>query len=308
MIAIIVLMLGLKMLEKLEDYGIGETPIYKLASCNIYLKMEKFNKNRSIKDRTAYFLIENLLQNEKINKDSTIIESTSGNLGVSLDYFSKIIGIKFQAIIDKTIAQSKLEEFKAKDINYIFAPLKEYSNYRTARIELAKELAKNKNYIWLNQYDNLANVKAHYQTTAPEIWKQMEGKIDIVVVAMGTCGTVTGVAKFFKEKNSNIQIYGVEPIGSTIFGGVESRYINVGIGLKGENRIISKYKSLIDLNFKVSDKEAIDITKKYNNIGFGISTGYSLVIALKIAKQYPNKNIIVIAPDGIEKYKDILNK
>jgi len=235
-----------------------------------------------------------------------IVESTSGNLGISLDYFAKKLGLEFQAIIDKTIAKSKLQEFKNRDIKYIFAPLHNYSDYRTARIALAKELSIHQNYIWINQYDNFANVEAHYKSTAPEIYKQMRGNIDIVIISMGTGGTISGVAKFFKEKKKNIQIYGVEAIGSTIFGGVESNYINVGIGLKGENKILSKYKSLIDYNFKVSDDDAIEITKKYKDIGFGISTGYSLFIALKVAKEYPSKNIVVIAPDGIEKYEDIL--
>jgi len=306
MSVIIVLILEFKMLKKLEDYGIGKTPIIKIPNYNIYMKMEKFNKNGSIKDRTAYFLINDFLKNKKLNSSQIIIESTSGNLGISLDYFSKILGIKFKALIDKTISKDKLKEFQKRDISYLLTQLNNYSDYRTARVALAKELSIQKKYIWINQYDNFANVEAHYKSTAPEIYKQMRGNIDIVIISMGTGGTISGVAKFFKEKNKNIQIYGVEPIGSTIFGGVESNYINVGIGLKGEDKILSKYKCLIDYNFKVSDNDAIEITKKYKDIGFGISTGYSLFIALKVAKEYPSKNIVVIAPDGIEKYEDIL--
>ncbi len=306
MIAIIARKLGLVMLKNLEYYNIGNTPLYRLPSFNIFLKMEKFNMNGSIKDRTAYYLLSDLIKKQKINGDITIIESTSGNLGISLDFFTKILGIKFISIIDKTIAKTKLDEFEKRKIEYICAPLSDYSDYRTARISLAEKLSEDKNFIWINQYNNFANVEAHYSTTAPEIWKQMENQIDIVIVSMGTGGTISGVAKYLKEQNKKILIYGVEPVGSTIFPGEESCYINVGVGLKGEDAIFAKYKSLIDHNFKVSDKDAINITKKYKNLGFGISTGYALFIALKIAKKNPNKKIVVISPDGIEKYKDYL--
>ncbi len=295
------------MLKSLQYYKIGNTPIYKLDNFNIYIKMEKFNPNNSIKDRTAYFLLKDLLDNRKISRDITVVESTSGNLGISLDFFCKEVGIKFKALIDETISQDKLNEFKKRDIEYIMTKSKD-TDYRSARVNLAKKLNQKKDFIWTNQYDNFANVEAHYISTAPEIWQQMRGKIDIVIISVGTGGTISGVAKFLKEQNPKILVYGVEPIGSTIFGGMEKNYINVGIGLKGEDKILSKYKSLIDYNFKVSDNDAIKITKKYKYIGFGISTGYSLFIALKVAKENPNKNIIVIAPDGIEKYKDLLNE
>jgi len=296
------------MLKSLQEYNIGSTPICKIKDKNIYLKMEKYNLNSSIKDRTAYFLIKDLIDKKIIKNDTILVESTSGNLGISLDFFAKRIGIKFKAIIDKTIAKSKLKEFEKREIDYIYAPIENYSNYRTARIELAKKLNKKDNYIWTNQYDNFANIKAHYQTTAPEIYKQLNHKIDIIVVAMGTGGTICGLAKFSKQINQDILICGVEPDGSTIFGGVEKSYLNVGIGLKGKDEILKNCKNSIDLHFKVSDKEAIDIVKKYQNIGFGISTGYALEIALKMSDKFTTKNIVVIAPDGIEKYEDILNE
>jgi len=296
------------MLKNLYEYNVGNTPIYKIENRNIYLKMEKYNLNGSIKDRTAYFLIQNLIEKNLIKENTILVESTSGNLGISLDFFAKEIGVKFKAIIDKTIAKSKLKEFEKREIDYIYAPIENYSNYRTARIELAKKLNKKDNYIWTNQYDNFENIKAHYQTTAPEIYKQLNHKIDIVVVAMGTGGTICGLAKFFKQINQDILICGVEPDGSTIFGGVEKSYLNVGIGLKGKDEILKNCKNSIDLHFKVSDKEAIKMVKKYQDIGFGISTGYALNIALKMSDKFPTKNIVVIAPDGMEKYEDILNE
>jgi len=295
------------MFKSLYNYAIGNTPIYKLDNFNIYIKMEKFNLNKSIKDRTAYFLLKDLWENRKISKNITVIESTSGNLGISLDFFCKEVGIKFKALIDETISPNKLNEFKKRDIKYIITK-SEDRDYRSARIKLAKELNQKKNFIWTNQYDSFANVQAHYISTAPEIWQQMGGKIDIVIIAVGTGGTISGVAKFLKKKNPKILVYAVEPIGSTIFGGDEQQYINVGIGLRGEDKILSKYKSLIDLNFKVSDIDAIRATKEYENIGFGVSTGYALKVALDITKKYPNKNIVVISADGIENYKDLLNE
>ncbi len=295
------------MLKSLFFYNIGNTPIYKLNNLNIYLKMEKFNLNGSIKDRSAYFLIKDILQHKKFNKEITIVESTSGNLGISLDFFAKQLGIKFKALIDETISRKKLKEFNKRDIDYIITKSNDL-DYRSERIKLAKKLNQKENFIWINQYDNFANMKAHYFSTAPEIWKQMNGNIDIVVISIGTGGTISGVAKFLKEKNKNIVIYGVEPIGSTIFGGIEKEYINVGIGLKGKDKILKKYSGLIDFKVKVSDIEAINITKKYQDIGFGISTGYALKVALDINQKYHNKNIVVISPDGIENYKEILNE
>lgn len=293
-------------LKDMRFYDIGNTPIYRINKTNIYLKMEKYNKNCSIKDRTAYFLIKDFIQKNIFNEKITIIESTSGNLGISLGYFAEILNIKFKAIIDETITKSKLQELEKRNIEYIKASIGDCSDYRSARIKLAKELNNKDNYFWINQYDNFSNFQAHYQTTAPEIWSQMNGKIDIVVVSIGTGGTITGVSKYLKEMNKHILIYGVEPRGSTIFGGEEFHYINVGVGLKGESRIISEYKNFIDFSLKVGDKEAIEITRKYKDIGFGISTGYSLVIALKLSKKYPNKNIVVVSADGIENYKDII--
>jgi cysteine synthase A len=294
------------MLKSLSYYNIGNTPIFKLDNLNIYIKMEKFNQNGSIKDRTAYFLIQDILKQQKFDENTTIIESTSGNLGISLDFFAKNIGVKFKALIDKTISLDKLEEFDRKKIEYIMTKSSNL-DYRSARIKLAQKLNKKNNFIWTNQYDNFANMRAHYISTAPEIWEQMSGKIDILVVSIGTGGTIAGIAKFLKEQNSKITVCGVEPIGSTIFGGVEQEYINVGIGLKGKDKILEKYINLIDFNFKVSDKEAINITKKYKNIGFGISTGYALKVALDINKKYPDKNIVVISPDGIENYRSIID-
>jgi len=294
------------MLKPLNSYSVGNTPIYKLDNLNIYIKMEKFNPNGSIKDRTAYFLIQDILNQKKFNKNITIIESTSGNLGISLDFFAKKIEVKFKALIDDTISIDKLKEFQKRKIEYILTKSNNL-DYRNARIQLAKKLDKKENFIWSNQYDNFANMKAHYISTAPELWKQMNGKIDIVIVSIGTGGTISGIAKFLKEKNSKITICGVEPIGSTIFGGVEKKYINVGIGLKGRDKILKKYINLIDFNFKVSDKDAIELTKRYKNIGFGISTGYALKVAFDMNEKYPNKNIIVISPDGIENYKEILD-
>jgi len=294
------------MLKPLNSYSVGNTPIYKLDNLNIYIKMEKFNPNGSIKDRTAYFLIQDILNQKKFNKNITIIESTSGNLGISLDFFARKIEVKFKALIDDTISIDKLKEFQKRKIEYILTKSNNL-DYRNARIQLAKKLDKKENFIWSNQYDNFANMKAHYISTAPELWKQMNGKIDIVIVSIGTGGTISGIAKFLKEKNSKITICGVEPIGSTIFGGVEKKYINVGIGLKGRDKILKKYINLIDFNFKVSDKDAIELTKRYKNIGFGISTGYALKVAFDMNEKYPNKNIIVISPDGIENYKEILD-
>ncbi len=160
------------MLKSLSYYNIGNTPIFKLDNLNIYIKMEKFNLNGSIKDRTAYFLIQDILKQQKFDENTTIIESTSGNLGISLDFFAKNIGVKFKALIDKTISLDKLEEFDRKKIEYIMTKSSNL-DYRSARIKLAQKLNKKNNFIWTNQYDNFANMRAHYISTAPEIWKQM---------------------------------------------------------------------------------------------------------------------------------------
>lgn len=287
-------------------YGIGNTEMIKIPKHNIFLKMEKHNKNHSIKDRVAYFVIKDILQKGIYYKNITFVESSSGNLGVSLDYFMKLIDAKFIVLIDETIASSKFKRIKNNHIDYIKVPLHQYPDYRTARIERAKRLGQEKNYFWTNQYNNINNLEAHYKTTAPEIWQQMNGDIDFFIASVGTGGTICGVGKYLKEKNKNIQVYGVEPQGSTIFGGEYFEYINVGVGLKGKSDLIEKYGNLIDRGFKVSDATAINLTKKHQDIGFGISTAYSLFIALKLSKTYPDKNIVMIAADGIENYRDIL--
>lgn len=295
------------MLYEMEKYNIGNTSLVEIESINgnrLFIKMEKENFLGSIKARTAYWIIHDLPKeaNKKI-----IIESTSGNLGLALGYFCGITNRKFMCLVDRSIAKKKLKVLEDNNITYEMVTAQEGMDLRSSRIKRAKELMNCGDYYWVNQYDNPSGIKAHRNTTGPEIWNQINGKIDFCVCAMGSGGTICGISQYLKTKSSSIKICGVEPLGSTIFAEVESAYINAGAGLVGKPGNIVKSNASIDLSFTVSDNDAVFYAQKLYeeyNLAVGITSGMAYAAALRIASIVNNMNIVVIAPDGRESYEE----
>ncbi len=297
------------MLKNMYDYHIGNTPLRKLPDINgnqIFIKMEGDNFLGSIKARTGYYLINNL-PDEADGK--TIIESTSGNLGFALGYFCKETGRKFLALTDPSIAAFKQERLQRADIDFMQVQAELGFDYRSSRIRMAERMVASGEYFWVNQYDNPAGIEAHVATTAPEIWEQSEHQVTHVICAMGSCGTVCGLGRYFHSCSDIVKVIGVEPFGSTIFGQTHQDYINVGAGLVGKPGNLDKNPHTVDEAFTVLDYESIQAAQtlwhKYQ-IDAGVSTGMAYYIAEQIAKTLSGCYIVIISADGKEAYREYL--
>lgn len=301
-------------LKSFTTYGLGNTPIREArAYCsvgNLYLKLESANPNASIKDRTAYYIIKELLKAGKLESDTKLVESSSGNLGLAIAYFAHEVQVPFLCLVDPTIAPEKLEELEGAGVDVHMVSLGNCPDYRTARIQMARELDEEPDWIWTNQYDNPANFRAHYETTGPEIWSQTRGQLDYVVCSVGTGGTICGTGCYLKQCNPTIQVIAVEPRGSTIFGGEPGGYLSVGAGMRHPSGIFRRHGDVVDYYCKVDDKDAlqecVDISDA-EGLSVGITTGSVLAAASHLANRHPGKRVVAVAPDGGEKYADFFS-
>ena len=289
---------------------IGNTPLLELKNIkekynlksNIYAKIEGYNPGGSIKDRIALQMILDLEKEDKLKKGSVIIEPTSGNTGIGIALIGSLRGYKVIIVMPSsmTIERIKLiESFGAEVI------LTDASKGMLGSIEKAKELNQEyENSIILGQFENMSNPLAHYLTTGPEIYNDLDGNIDIFIAGIGTGGTISGVGKYLKEKNSNIQIIGVEPFNSPLISkGVKGAHKIQGIGANFIPNTLNK--DIIDVIELIDDKDAFEYSKiatKLEGVLVGISSGAALKIAIDYAKKEENKNIVVILPDTGYKY------
>ena len=289
---------------------IGNTPLLELKNIkekynlksNIYAKIEGYNPGGSIKDRIALQMILDLEKEDKLKKGSVIIEPTSGNTGIGIALIGSLRGYKVIIVMPSsmTIERIKLiESFGAEVI------LTDASKGMLGSIEKAKELNQEyENSIILGQFENMSNPLAHYLTTGPEIYNDLDGNIDIFIAGIGTGGTISGVGKYLKEKNSNIQIIGVEPFDSPLISkGVKGAHKIQGIGANFIPNTLNK--DVIDVIELIDDKDAFEYSKiatKLEGVLVGISSGAALKIAIDYAKKEENKNIVVILPDTGYKY------
>jgi len=300
-------------LGQINDYGIGQTPLLRIGTyCpigNLFIKLERFNPTGSTKDRAAFFIISDLIKEGRLKPGVSLVESSSGNLGLALGFLAKEIGIGFTCLVDPTISKDKLLQLNEAGVRVHIVAKGYNPDYREARISLAKRLDKLPGWIWTNQYDNLSNFAAHYETTGPEIWQQTDGQVDFVVCSIGTGGTVCGIGKFLKEVNPNIKVVAVEPVGSTIFGGTPGDYINAGAGMRYPSGIVNRYGRNIDLYCKIEDKRSIQEcirVSKAEGLSGGITTGSVLAVASYLASSNPKKIIVALSPDGGEKYSSLI--
>ena len=210
---------------------IGNTPMIKLnkvcadITAKVYAKVETFNPGNSIKDRMALKMIEVAENEGRLQQGGTIIECTSGNTGMGLALVACVKGYKCIFTTSDKQSSEKLDMLKAMGAEVIVCPTNVEPNDPRSYYSVAEKLSKDiPNSFWCNQYDNLSNTAAHYESTGPEIWEQTEGKITHLIVGVGTGGTVSGTAKYLKEKNPNIKIWGIDTYGS-----VFKKYHETGI-------------------------------------------------------------------------------
>lgn len=286
---------------------IGKTPILKLNnlvdenSADVYVKLEKYNPGGSIKDRAALGMIEKAEKEGLLKDGSIIVEPTSGNTGIALAMIGRLKGYKVIIVMPDSMSKERRDLIKAYGAELILTDGAEGMN---GAIEKAKELAKQDNYFMPQQFENLANPEKHYETTAEEIYSEIND-LDVFIAGVGTGGTITGVGRKLKEKIKGIKIVAVEPIKSPVLSGGKAGAHNIQ-GL-GSGFIPGIYNpECIDEVKKVSDEEAFRLIKEIavkEGILLGISSGAAIFAALEEAKKLgKGKKVLVIAPDGGEKY------
>ena len=284
---------------------IGKTPLVKinnLTKGNLFVKVESFNPGGSIKDRVAYNMISTALSEEKIDKNTTIIEPTSGNTGIGLAMVCAVKGLRLIIIMPDTMSKERQDLMKAYGAELV---LTEGAKGMKGAIEKAVELNREiKNSFIPQQFQNINNMKAHYNVTAEEIWADTKGKVDIFMAGAGTGGTVTGVGKKLKEYNPDIKIIAIEPFDSPFLSqGKAGAHKIQGIGAGFKPDILDL--NVIDEIITVKNEDAIETTKllaKKEGILAGISAGANVFIALNYADKYPDKTIVTVLPDTGERY------
>lgn len=283
---------------------IGNTPIIKLENIgvsNIYLKIEKYNPAGSIKDRAVYYMVEGMERRNELKIGDTLVEATSGNTGIALAMIGKLKGYEVILVMPDTMSVERRELMKAYGANLV---LTEGKLGMKGAINKAKELInQNSSYKSINQFENQDNIYAHYNTTGPEIYKDVND-IDIFICGVGTGGTICGVGKYLKEKNPNIKIIAIEPKKSPIISrGISGPHKIQGIGA---GFIPKNYdESVVDEVITIDNDEAFDgvrLLADKEGILAGISSGANIMGVLKITKMYPGRKIVTIAPDSIDKY------
>jgi cystathionine beta-synthase len=290
---------------------IGNTPLVKLnkvvadVPCLVLGKIETFNPGHSIKDRMALKMLEVAEAEGKIKPGGTIIECTSGNTGMGLAIAACVKGYRCIFTTSDKQSKEKFDLLRAMGAEVIVCPTNVEATDPRSYYSVAERLSKEiPNSFWFNQYDNLANRQAHYETTGPEIWEQTEGKITHLVVGAGTGGTITGVGKYLKEKNPNIQIWGIDTYGSTLkayheTGKIDPKeiysYITEGIG---EDIIPQNYDfSVIDHFEKVTDKDAAVMARriaKEQGILLGYSAGSAICGLLQLKDRLKPTDVVVV--------------
>ena len=283
---------------------IGNTPMIKLnniGNSNIYVKLEKYNPAGSIKDRAVYYMVENLEKNGLLKKGDVLVEATSGNTGIALSMIGSLKGYKVIIVMPETMSVERRTLMKAYGAKFI---LTDGSLGMKGSIEkMNKLLSENTNYISLKQFENEYNPLAHYETTGVEIYNQVKD-IDIFVCGVGTGGTISGVGKYIKEQNPNIKVVAVEPEGSPVIsknkkGSHKIQGIGAGFIPKNYN------ENVVDEVMTITDEESykgVRIMAQKEGILVGISSGANVYAALKLCEMYPDKKIVTVAPDGIDKY------
>nr|WP_302417736.1 cysteine synthase A [uncultured Romboutsia sp.] len=283
---------------------IGNTPMIKLnniGNSNLYVKLEKYNPAGSIKDRAVYYMVENLEKNGILKKGDVLVEATSGNTGIALSMIGSLKGYKVIIVMPETMSVERRTLMKAYGAKLI---LTDGSLGMKGSIEMMnKLLSENTNYISLKQFENEYNPLAHYETTGVEIYNQVKD-IDIFVCGVGTGGTISGVGKYLKEQNPNIKVVAVEPEGSPVIsknkkGSHKIQGIGAGFIPKNYN------ENVVDEVMTITDEESYEgvrIMAQKEGILVGISSGANIYAALKLCEMYPNKKIVTVVPDGIDKY------
>ena len=285
--------------------AIGNTPIVKInklsKSKNLYAKVEFFNPGGSVKDRVGFSMIKDAEDKGLLKSGATIIEPTSGNTGIGLALICAIKGYKLILTMPETMSIERRKLLSAYGAELV---LTEGTKGMKGAIEKANELHKTiENSFIPSQFTNKANPKIHYETTAREIWNDIS-EIDVFVAGVGTGGTISGVGKYLKEKNKNVEIVAVEPASSPVLsGGVAGSHKIQGIGAGFVPETFDR--SVVDKIVTVENEDAMKTARELaqkEGVLVGISAGASMSCAIKIADENPEKTVVALLPDTGERY------
>lgn len=294
---------------------IGNTPLLELSNYNkdnqlkgkIIAKLEYFNPAGSVKDRIAKKMIDEALKAGKVNKDTLIIEPTSGNTGIGLASVCASYGLKIIIVMPDTMSEERRKLIRAYGAELVLTP---GADGMKGAIKKAEDLSKeNPNSFIPSQFENMDNPKVHEETTGVEVWNDTDGKVDVFVSGIGTGGTISGVGKYLKSKNPDIKIVAVEPTDSPILSEGRSgshKIQGIGAGFVPNTLNTKIYNEI----FKVTNDDAYESTREIarkEGILVGISSGAALWAATQVAKRPENegKNIVVLLPDTGERYLSV---
>ncbi|MBK1865029.1 cysteine synthase A [Taklimakanibacter albus] len=306
--------------------AIGNTPLIKLkkaselTGCTILGKAEFMNPGQSVKDRAALFIIKDAIAKGQLRPGGTIVEGTAGNTGIGLAVVANAMGFKTVIVIPVTQSQEKKDTLRLLGAELVEVPAVAYknpNNYVKYSGRLAETLARTSpnGAIWANQFDNVANRQAHIETTAQEIWKQTDGKVDGFVSAVGSGGTLGGVSDGLKAKNKNIRIALADPLGAALYsyyttGELKAEGSSITEGI-GQGRITKNIEGAkVDDAFQITDQEAIPLVfdlLKDEGLCLGGSTGINVAGAIRLARQMgPGHTIVTLLCDYGTRYQSKL--
>jgi cystathionine beta-synthase len=298
--------------------AIGHTPIVKLGRvaedvpADIYVKCEYLNPGGSMKDRMVLRMIDRAEHRGDLQPGGTIIEATSGNTGAAIAMIAAVRGYKCILVMPDKMSQEKISSLRASGAKVVVCPTAVEPEDPRSYHRVAKRLAEETpNSFYANQYHNQDNPQGHYESTGPEIWEQTEGQVDVLVAGLGTGGTLMGTGLFLKEKKPELQLVGIDPVGSIYYDFAKSGRVTQPFTYKVEGIGEDFFPSTLDLSkldeiVRVDDKECFLMTRdlvRLEGLYVGGSSGAAVAGALKYARQTQRKeNILVVLPDASSKY------
>jgi cysteine synthase A len=314
--------------QKLGDVlaAIGDTPLIRLkgaselTGCDIYGKAEFLNPGQSVKDRAALWIIRDAEKRGALRPGGTIVEGTAGNTGIGLAMVGNALGYKTVIVLPRTQSQEKKDAIRSLGAKLVEVDAVPYSNpmhYARYSGKLAEDLATTEpnGAIWANQFDNVANRLAHYESTGPEIWEQTGGKVDGFICAVGSGGTLGGVSLALKERNKNVQIGIADPYGAALYswykhGELKSEGNSITEGI-GQGRVTANLEGVtVDHAYRIGDEEMLKIVFdliQHEGMCLGGSSGVNVAGAIALAKEVgPGKTIVTILCDYGSRYQSKL--
>lgn len=306
--------------------AIGRTPLIRLrraseaTGCDIVAKAEFMNPGQSVKDRAALFIIRDAMERGELRPGGVVVEGTAGNTGIGLTIVANALGLRTVVVIPETQSQEKKHTLRLLGAELIEVPAVPYANpnnYVKVSGRIAERLAREQpnGAIWANQFDNVANREAHIQGTGPEIWAQSEGRVDGFVCAVGTGGTLAGVAAALRERKPEVAIGLADPFGAALYswytaGELKSEGSSISEGI-GQGRITANLEGLeIDHAFRIPDEEGVRIVfdlLEQEGLCVGLSSGFNVAGAIRLARELgPRKTIVTILADYGTRYQSRL--